>query len=386
MKNLRKIKSSKKIFIGISVSVITIIVWLAIFEIFLRFFYPQSLSPDFLPTIDRDTFSEYDSVLGWSLKPNAEGSFFSGEFNIRIKNNGQGLRINHTINPKKSKFRIAFLGDSNVWGFGVEDKNRMSEQMEKMLGNIEVINFGVSGYGTDQYYLSLNKSVLKYDPDMVITTFYPNDLIESGNSINHGYPKPYFNMTQKGLVLTNVPVPRIANWSDRKYPFMIKINFFLSHTSHAYALMKPLLKKIYNDFKDPGTITPYWIEMIRVPMIKEYENYFDLNGRIYCKMSDELKQRNISLVVVNIPHRSYLIQKELKTQLKDYHVSQDSIDIQRPISLMENLSRKCGFKFIDIYQYFRSYHDATKFYYAVDEHLNTNGHKKVAEILAENLE
>ena len=155
MRNLQLINKIKRIYIGFIISLATIIVWLIIFEIALRIFYPQSLSPSFSPTNDRGTFTEYDPLLGWRLKPNAEGNFFSGEFQTFIKNNEQGLRMNRTISLKKSKFRIAFLGDSNVWGFGICDKDRMSEQLEKMLNNTEVLNFGVSGYGTYQYYLYL---------------------------------------------------------------------------------------------------------------------------------------------------------------------------------------------------------------------------------------
>jgi len=382
VKNLRRINKTKKIITGLIIIIVTIAIWLTIFEIALRLFFPQSLSPSFKPTNDKDTFTEYDSVLGWRLKPNTRGHFFTGEFQTFINNNEQGLRMNRTIALNKSKFRIAFLGDSNVWGFGVNDKDRMSEQLERILKNIEVINFGVSGYGTDQYYLQLNTTVLKYNPDAVITTFYPNDLIESGNPLLQGYPKPFFNITLQGLVLTNVPVPQVKNWGQRDYSVIVRINFFLSHTSHTYVLIKPLFHKIYLEFTGPGNVVPYWIEIIKTKPTEEYANYIRLNKEIYCGMTHFLKQRNITLTVVNIPHRSYLIEKELKTQLKDYHVNKYEIDIKRPSIIMSNLSKECGFNFVDMYPHFKNNTNPKEFYYLFDEHLTAKGHKYIAEILA----
>ena len=382
MRNLQLINKIKRIYIGFIISLATIIVWLIIFEIALRIFYPQSLSPSFSPTNDRGTFTEYDPLLGWRLKPNAEGNFFSGEFQTFIKNNEQGLRMNRTISLKKSKFRIAFLGDSNVWGFGIYDKDRMSEQLEKMLNDTEVLNFGVSGYGTDQYYLELNATVLKYNPDRVITTFYPNDLIEAGNHEINGYPKPFFNITPKGLILTNVPVPQRKNWDYRSYSIIVRLNFFLSHTLDTYVLIKPLLHKVYEELKGHGTVVPYWIEIIKIRPTKEYDGYLNLNEKIYCEMSHFLRKRNVSLTVVSIPHRSYLIQKELKTQLKEYHVNESEIDIQRPSVIMSSLSRKCGFNFVDMIPYFRNSSNPQEFYYMFDEHLTAKGHLLIAEILS----
>src|SRR3989344_8852946 len=180
----------KRAIINLVLLFIIIILFIALLEIFLKIFNPQPLNPTFIPTHERDTFAEYDETLGWKLKPNYEGVFFSSEYNTNIKNNAQGMRMNNDVEIKKSKKRIVFLGDSYVWGHGVNEEQRMSNVLQNELSDFEVLNFGVNGYSTDQYYLLLNKTVLDYNPDLVIIGFYANDLEDAGNSIMQGYPKP----------------------------------------------------------------------------------------------------------------------------------------------------------------------------------------------------
>ena len=66
----------KRVIINLALLFITIILFIALLEIFLRIFYPQPLNPTFIPTHERDTFTEYDETLGWKLKPNYGGDIF----------------------------------------------------------------------------------------------------------------------------------------------------------------------------------------------------------------------------------------------------------------------------------------------------------------------
>ena len=385
---MQKIKV-KRLVLNLILLFITIILFLFLFEIILRLFYPQPINPGFIPTHERDTFAEYDKLLGWKLKPNFEGVFFSSEYNIYIKNNAQGLRMSNNISLEKSKYRIAFLGDSYVWGHGVNENDRMSNILENELKNIEVLNFGVSGYTTDQYYLQLKNIVLRFDPDMVIIGFYANDLEDAGNNIMQGYPKPLFKIKNNSLELTNIPVPKRESISKREYSSLKKVDLYLSSKSHVYVFFKPVLFKIYdltkNDKYSRYKITTYEVPVVKKVYSEEYQGYKELNDKLYCEISSLLKEKNVPLVVVNIPVKVHIFPEDFNEILRKLNLNQDDYDLNKISNMLSELSKNCNFYFIDLYPYFLDYKEKKDLYYKYDVHLTQEGNKYTAEITAREL-
>ncbi|NVJ47601.1 MAG: SGNH/GDSL hydrolase family protein [Cytophagia bacterium] len=82
--------------------------------------------------------------------------------------------------PANTK-RIAVIGDSYTMGSGVADhenyttliENKFTKQYPEM--NIEVLNFGVGGYGLRNYDAVLRSKAMLFDPDLLIIGFSDND-------------------------------------------------------------------------------------------------------------------------------------------------------------------------------------------------------------------
>lgn len=96
--------------------------------------------------------------------------------------NSQGFRDFEYLPEKKpGTKRIIFLGDSVVYGYGVKIEDTIAKQLEKKFRdageNIEVLNFGVSGYDSVQEVEFLKELGLKFSPDLVITGYTLNDSI-----------------------------------------------------------------------------------------------------------------------------------------------------------------------------------------------------------------
>jgi len=77
-------------------------------------------------------------------------------------------------------FRIAFIGDSVAYGFGIPRGDSIPKQLEGLLnaqhdGGFEVMNFGVPGYNIKAIAETLDAKVLKYKPDLVIYAYCLND-------------------------------------------------------------------------------------------------------------------------------------------------------------------------------------------------------------------
>jgi len=164
-------------------------------------------SPD-----ERSLAYRYDPELGWFPKTN-DRLTYTGTRTIHIAHNAMGFRDKEHA-EEKTRPRIVFVGDSFVWGYDVEVGERFTEFLQEELGSIEVLNLGVSGYGTDQCYLLLQKFFDYYRPDAVVYMFSETDLQDNAVNFNYrAYYKPYFVLTKAGLELRGVPVPRSSIWT-----------------------------------------------------------------------------------------------------------------------------------------------------------------------------
>ncbi|MHA7836086.1 MAG: SGNH/GDSL hydrolase family protein [bacterium] len=108
----------------------------------------------------------------------ADGTFW---FEI----NSRGLRADREYPYEKPAgvFRIVSLGDSFTAGYEVQGHETFSAVLERELGNeglsVEVLNAGVSGYSNAEAALYLERELLRYDPDLVLFSFYANDLVDN---------------------------------------------------------------------------------------------------------------------------------------------------------------------------------------------------------------
>lgn len=110
--------------------------------------------------------------------------------------NSAGFRDHeYSLAKDPGVFRIVVLGDSIVWGHGLKLRDTFAKQLESMLNELsdqrfEVLNFGVSGYSTQQEVELYRVKARRYDPDLVIVGYFLNDFVESsveGDAFKHLY-------------------------------------------------------------------------------------------------------------------------------------------------------------------------------------------------------
>ena len=166
---------------------------------------------------DSELVSVYDPLLGWKKGANLEKYYTSRKsgFRVKVATNSKGLRDEEYDYAKPANVkRILLLGDSFVIGTEVDRDAMIDVVLERLLasrGKYQVINTGTRGYGTDQEYLFLINEGYKYSPDIVIYTYYSNDLADNVtiHNINGKFGKPYFTLDSNGtLDLKGIPVPK----------------------------------------------------------------------------------------------------------------------------------------------------------------------------------
>ena len=113
---------------------------------------------------------ELDADLGWRYRP----GFASPTDHI----SRQGLRALHEYGPTPTPttMRIAAYGDSFVYGNEVSDAESWCAQLESSTPGLEVLNYGVGGYGLDQAYLRYRREGRSLRPEVVLVGFTPDDL------------------------------------------------------------------------------------------------------------------------------------------------------------------------------------------------------------------
>ncbi len=119
----------------------------------------------------------YDEVTGWTVGPNrrsANGLYLSSAEGLRAGSQGAVLA------GPKTKHRVALVGDSFVFAERVAFEDSWGHVLERdSNGTLQVLNFGVGGYGVDQSYLRFKQEVLAWKPDVAILGFPWHDLLRT---------------------------------------------------------------------------------------------------------------------------------------------------------------------------------------------------------------
>lgn len=153
-----------------------------------------------------------DPDRGWAFRAGARGwTTKEGLTYVRVSSDGLRDR-EHAVGKDAGAHRIALLGDSFCAAYSTPIEETFWSILEKKLDEcgafpgkrVEVLNFGVGGYGTAHELITLRKHVWKYEPDMVVLAYYPgNDLLNNERSLNpnNAALAPYFVLRDGELVL-----------------------------------------------------------------------------------------------------------------------------------------------------------------------------------------
>ncbi len=163
-----------------------------------------------------NTLVELDSLLGWRYR--------AGYASTETRMNRDGLRSarEYAATRRPGVLRVAAYGDSYVYGTEVPLPATWSSVLEARDSTIEVLNYGVGGYGTDQAYLRYLRDGATHAPDIVLIGFAPVDLARAVNVYRRfldpgelPLAKPRFVLgPDTTLRLLPHPLPTRAAWED----------------------------------------------------------------------------------------------------------------------------------------------------------------------------
>ncbi len=133
---------------------------------------------------DDERSFRYDSTLFYTLPPGRH-RFSNIEFKTNYEVNGLGFRDDEAslTDPE-----IVFLGDSHTMGWGVEKAETFEALIEKELHS-KCLNTGIASYGTAREFLTLGRLDLAQSK-LLVLQFCKNDTTENQTFVAHGNHLP----------------------------------------------------------------------------------------------------------------------------------------------------------------------------------------------------
>jgi hypothetical protein len=205
---------------SIGMSLLVTLVTLFVLEGILRLVSPRMLRDS---SSERSLTYQYDSELGWMPVPQSS-ALINNARTIRAQHNSLGLRDIEFV--RDGRPAMLFIGDSFVWGLDSEADERFTDLLRRRIPDTNIVNAGVSGFGTDQEYLLMQRLWPVIEPKVVVLVFCTeNDRTDNSTSVRYeSYQKPYFaNSADGSLVLKGQPVPK----SRQVY---VKENWLVRHS------------------------------------------------------------------------------------------------------------------------------------------------------------
>ncbi len=231
------------------------------------------------------------------LRPNTVFWHTSIDGHWRFATNAKGFRNDRDIPYAKTpgRLRVLSLGDSQTEGFEVRQEFTYSAVIEHWLNShgatAEVINAGVSGYGTAEALAFLENEGIRYRPDVVVYGLDANDFVDNVRS-------GLFALDNDSLIVTSKVYAPAVGILDRLNA--IPPLRWLSEHSYLYSLA---FNTVWDRFKTASVrrarndLAPEYVTAVEAPSPGEIA----LMSALLSRMSRFCRTRGILLVVLDIP-------------------------------------------------------------------------------------
>ena len=338
---------------------------------------------------------------GWGHT--ADDRFFwtteSRELEVEI--NALGLR-DHDYPYEKPEgiSRILVLGDSFPEALQVRLEDGFSKVLEKAVNvgapqPIEVINAGVSGYGTDNALLFFTHEGFKYSPDIVLLTFYV------GNDVrNNWYPleeqdsgeprKPFYDIGPEGLTLRRYPFSRDEGWTA-------SVKTFLGRHLRLYAFSRDIWNRFgqrlfragrNNDTNGDVAGIPLDLPLFQREPPAMWDDAWQVTRAILRELRSEVTRHGAQLFVVTVP-TAFQVHPEIWEERLGANDSLRRIDwlLDHPNEYLSQVCKEEQIPILDLLPLMRNEarNTSSLLYFFRDNHWNESGHQFAAMRVAEAL-
>jgi len=157
---------------------VQVVIAFLLLELLARFLDPLGVS--YYPETARffDTMV-HEEPIAYRLRPGLDADFHHAHYKV----NSIGTRGDEVPVPKpENEYRVLWLGDSIVFGIGVEQADTIPAVVERMAArargdrHFRMVNMGVPSYNTEQELTQFETLGMQLQPDAVVLFFASNDI------------------------------------------------------------------------------------------------------------------------------------------------------------------------------------------------------------------
>ena len=333
---------------------------LVILEIFLRITYVPIVL-EWLPEEQGIRYKHFPNENYLNRIP--EGIIFRG------KSNSQGF-IDNDFN-ESNEFNIFLLGDSFAECAQASRENCLHRKLEKDLNeyynkSIDVLNFGIGGYGTLDYVGILKNYGEEYHPKLVIVYFLAqNDLKDNEAYLNYKYDPNY-----KKKQLMRKIVPRSISF------FANGIKKILDKTLKSFSINVFALEDV-NQY--------YGVYLQEYP--PEWEELMQIQLNALLEIKEFCDQKKIPMFVVLITSAEQVYKEDWERLLQTYPLlKEQEYNLSKPNIVVENFLNEQNIYNINLLDSFRD--NPERLHWKYDGHWNDAGQlfaeEKVKEFIIKN--
>jgi hypothetical protein len=365
-------------------------------------------------------FYTTDYYRGFALRPGIEGRYQrEGGSYVRINSDGQRDREHAKIKPPDT-VRIAVLGDSFVEAMHVPMEQTFWSLMERKLEeckafpgkHVEVMNFGVSGYGTAQELMTLRQKVWDYSPDIVVLAFTTyNDVYDNSRVLSKTQDVPYFTYRNGELVYDasfrdssayqwhDSKLSKLGRWFDDHLRLVQLIHYAqtagklrLSEWRHRRAAPARPTQTGTNEKRAAPTADEIGMENMTYldPPDDTWKEAWRVTEGLILQMRDEVRQRGARFVVVTL---SNAIQVYPDPVVRQNFMKRIGVRIVfYPNERLRALANREQIDFLDLAEPMQAYAEQNKVFLhgfgsdlGGNAHWNQSGHRLAAELIAQKL-
>jgi hypothetical protein len=346
-------------------------------------------------------FHTSDPNLGWKLKPGVSGEW-NGEGASLVQVNSEGLRDReHTKAKPPNTLRVAVLGDSFTEAIHVPVEQTFWSKLERKLGNcaavkgrknVEVINFGVQGYGTAQELIMLRKKVWDYSPDIVVlAVFIGNDVINNSPKLEYDHYRPFFAYDASGKLVPDMSFRNLAplDRNERAVSFIDRMPSWLVNNSRILQVIKKVdldrkKRELSEDFTQLST------QNFKEPQDAAWQEAWRVTEGLIVTMRNEVVQKNADFLLVTIGD-AMQVRPEAQER-KNFMTKNNIQDLFYPDRRLEKLGAREGFRVLNLSEQFQAYTDKYQVcahgfenYVPCGGHWNELGHRLASILINRNL-
>jgi hypothetical protein len=254
-------------------------------------------------------FLRPDPYTGLLLKPGVSVQAYI-ENPVTVRTNSAGFHDReHSKQKPPNTFRVAVLGDSFTEALQVPIEKTFSSALERELAgcpelkgkNVEVMNFGVSGYGTAQELQMLRHYAWDYSPDLVLLAFFTgNDTQNNSRPLQQDDYRPYFLLQNGKLVLDD----SFVNAPGFRSRFS-SLNVFLSWSvAHSHLLQVAAAAKNYISQRNVEGVKTTEMglsdDIYHEPTDPVWKDAWNVTDALIVEMRDEVKAKGAQFLVVTL--------------------------------------------------------------------------------------